>query len=45
MNRRKNFVKTDLIDTDFHRTGISGHLQDNEEDVSKAKAFVREVLG
>ncbi len=40
----KNFVKNDLIDTEFYRTGTSGHLDDNRTHISNVRAEILDLI-
>jgi len=40
----KNFVKNDLIDTNFHRTGTSDHLEDNRIHISNVRTEILDLI-
>ena len=40
----KNFVKYDLIDTDFHSTGTSDHLEKNRAQISNVRAEILDLI-
>ena len=40
----KDFVKYDLIDTDFHRTGTSDHLEENRAQISDVHAEILDLI-
>ena len=40
----KNFVKNDLIDIEFYRTGTSGHLEDNRTHISNVRAEILDLI-
>ncbi len=40
----KDFVKNDLVDTNFYRMGTSGHLEDNRIHISKVRTEILDLI-